>query len=176
MAVEDEPEVRWTSKTTQAVACTLLCGIVALTATQRAEPNLIPTPRFGSRAPTQEGEAEKTQRYLRFTQSKDKPYVALEKGRELIETMYAALAEDAELERTTPDIGVGSMGKVWAAYTRASDVDAIMEACGGTAMMVTTEGTVIQWDVERILLSGKDEADPSVGLCTLVCKVSTVYH
>ena len=56
VAVEDEPEVRWTSKTTQAVACTLLCGLVALTATQRAEPNLIPTPRFDSCAPTQDGE------------------------------------------------------------------------------------------------------------------------
>ena len=78
--------------------------------------------------------------------------------------MYAALAEDAELERTTPDIGVGSMGKVWAAYTRASDVDAIIESCGGTAVMVTTEGTVIQWNVERVLLGSKDETDPSVGL------------
>ena len=156
-AVEEGDEVRENPKLLQAVACNLLCWLVAFIAPRWAEPNLIPTPWVDSRACAQE---ILSQRYLRFTQNKEKPYTKMDKGREQIEAMYASLAEDADLERTAPDIGVGSMGKTWAAYSRASDVDAIFESCGGVAMMVTPEGKIIEWSVPRARWPSADGVGP----------------
>ena len=84
-AVEDDGEVRRNRLTLKAVACNPLCWLVALIATQWAEPNVLPIPWVDSRECAQ----EKSQRYLRFTQDAEKPYTKLTKGREEIEAMCA---------------------------------------------------------------------------------------